>query len=134
MKQLTIDGTPVAKGRPRFGRYGAYTPEKTQEYEEYIKACWIAKFGCICPSGEPLKVDIVFYMQIPKRANKKQRTEMIEGRIRHMKKPDTDNLIKAVLDALNGIAYKDDSQIYKITAEKKYSENARTEISIKEVN
>ena len=81
-----------------------------------------------------MKVDIVFYMQIPKRANKKQRTEMIEGRIRHMKKPDTDNLIKAVLDALNGIAYKDDSQIYKITAEKKYSENARTEISIKEVN
>ena len=130
--KITIPGTPVAKGRPRLGRYGTYTPKKTQEYEEYIKACWIAKFGRICPTDKPLAVKVIFYMPIPKSANKKQKTEMAEGRIQHTKKPDTDNLIKSVLDALNGIAYKDDSMIYKLTAIKKYSEKARTELTIEE--
>ena len=60
MKQLTIDGVPVAKGRPRLGRYGTYTPKKTQEYEEYVKMCWVAKYGSIQPSEQPLEMNIVF--------------------------------------------------------------------------
>ena len=133
MKQLTIDGVPVAKGRPRFGRYGTYTPKKTQEYEEYVKMCWLAKYGSIQPSEQSLEVNIVFYLPIPKNVNKKQRAEMLNGKIKHTKKPDIDNLIKSVLDALNGIAYSDDSKIIKVAAEKQYSEKPRTEIQISEV-
>lgn len=133
MKQLTIDGVPVAKGRPRLGRYGTYTPKKTQEYEEYVKMCWVAKYGSIQPSEQSLEVNIVFYLPIPKSVNKKQRAEMLDGRIKHTKKPDIDNLIKSVLDALNGIAYSDDSKIIKVAAEKQYSEKPRTEIQISEV-
>lgn len=134
MKQLTIDGVPVAKGRPRFGRYGAYTPKKTQEYEEYVKMCWFAKYGGVQPSEQSLEVNVVFYLPIPKSVNKKQRAEMLDGKIKHTKKPDIDNLIKSVLDALNGIAYSDDSKIIKVAAEKQYSEKPRTELIIKEVN
>lgn len=134
MKQLTIDGVPVAKGRPRFGRYGAYTPEKTQEYEEYVKMCWFAKYGGVQPSKQSLEVNVVFYLPIPKSVNKKQRAEMLDGKIKHTKKPDIDNLIKSVLDALNGIAYSDDSKIIRVAAEKQYSEKPRTELIIKEVN
>lgn len=133
MKQLTIDGVPVAKGRPRLGRYGTYTPKKTQEYEKYVKMCWFAKYGGIQPSEQSLEVNIVFYLPIPKSVNKKQRAEMLDGRIKHTKKPDIDNLIKSVLDALNGIAYSDDSKIIKVAAEKQYSEKPRTEIQISEV-
>lgn len=133
MKQLTIDGVPVAKGRPRLGRYGTYTPKKTQEYEEYVKMCWFAKYGGVQPSEQSLEVNIVFYLPIPKSVNKKQRAEMLDGKIKHTKKPDIDNLIKSVLDALNGIAYSDDSKIIKVAAEKQYSEKPRTEIQISEV-
>lgn len=132
MKQLTIDGVPVAKGRPRLGRYGTYTPKKTQEYEEYVKMCWVAKYGSIQPSEQPLEMNIVFYMPIPKSYSKKQRAEMLNGRIKHTKKPDIDNLIKSVLDALNGLAYADDSQIIKVTAVKRYAETGSTELTIKE--
>lgn len=133
MKQLKIDGVPVAKGRPRLGRYGTYTPKKTQEYEEYVKMCWVAKYGSIQPSEQSLEVNIVFYMPIPKSYSKKQRAEILSGRLKHTKKPDIDNLIKSVLDALNGIAYSDDSKIIKVAAEKQYSEKPRTEIQISEV-
>lgn len=134
MKQLTIDGVPVAKGRPRLGRYGTYTPKKTQKYEEYVKACWVSKYGAIQPAEQPLEVNIVFYMPIPKSVNKKRKAEILSGRLKHTKKPDIDNLIKSVLDALNGLAYADDSKIIKVAVEKQYSEKPRTELSIKEVN
>lgn len=132
MKQLTIDGVPVAKGRPRLGRYGTYTPKKTQEYEEYVKMCWVAKYGAIQPSEQPLEMNIVFYMPIPKGYSKKQKAEILSGRLKHIKKPDVDNLIKSVLDALNGLAYADDSQIIKVTAVKRYAETGSTELTIKE--
>lgn len=132
MKQLTIDGVPVAKGRPRLGRYGTYTPKKTQEYEEYVKMCWVAKYGGIQPSEQPLEVNIVFYMPIPKSYSKKQRAEILNGRLKPTKKPDIDNLIKSVLDALNGLVYADDSQIIKVTAVKRYAETGSTELTIKE--
>ena len=134
MKHLTIDGVPVAKGRPRLGRYGTYTPKKTQEYEEYVKMCWVAKYGGVQPLQQSLEVNVVFYLPIPKSVNKKQRAEMLDGKIKHTKKPDIDNLIKSVLDALNGIAYSDDSKIIRVAAEKQYSEKPKTELIIKEVN
>lgn len=132
MKQLTIDGVPVAKGRPRLGRYGTYTPKKTQEYQEYVKMCWVAKYGSIQPSEQPLEMNIVFYMPIPKSYSKKQRAEILNGRLKPTKKPDIDNLIKSVLDALNGLVYADDSQIIKVTAVKRYAETGSTELTIKE--
>ena len=96
--------------------------------------CWVAKYGGIQPSEQPLEIDIVFYMPIPKSYSKKQKAEILSGRLKHTKKPDIDNLTKSVLDALNGLAYADDSKIIKVAAEKQYSEKPRTELSIKEVS
>ena len=132
--KLTIQGTPVAKGRPRLGRYGTYTPKKTQEYEEYIKACWIAEFGRICPIDKPLAVKLVFYMPIPKSATKRARNEITQGILKHTKKPDLDNMAKAVLDALNRLAYKDDSQIYSLTLYKTYDDTPCIIVTIKEMD
>lgn len=131
MKQLTIDGVPVAKGRPRLGRYGTYTPKKTQEYEEYVKACWVSKYGAIQPSEQPLEVYIVFYMPMGKSWTKRK-TEEYKGRL-HTNKPDIDNLVKAVLDGLNGVAYKDDKQIGTLSVVKRWAVVGKTEVWIKEV-
>jgi Holliday junction resolvase RusA-like endonuclease len=55
---------------------------------------------------------------------------MAEGKIRPAKKPDADNIMKAIADALNGIAYKDDSQIVNVTITKWYSDTPRVEVAI----
>jgi Holliday junction resolvase RusA-like endonuclease len=58
---------------------------------------------------------------------------MVEGKIRHTKKCDADNLAKSILDALNGIAYYDDSQVCELLVRKYYSDNPRVEILISEI-
>ena len=52
---------------------------------------------------------------------KKALKQIEEGTLKHTKKPDLDNLGKAVLDALNEIAFTDDSHITKLTLVKRYS-------------
>ena len=58
---------------------------------------------------------------------------MLWNKIRPTKKPDIDNIIKAVLDALNGVAYKDDTQVVQVMATKKYRDKAFVEVAIFEL-
>ena len=58
---------------------------------------------------------------------------MIKGRLFSTKKPDADNIIKIILDALNCVAYRDDAQICKVYFEKMYAEKPETKIIIKEI-
>ena len=123
-----IYGVPVAKGRPRLGKYGTYTPEKTVNYETLVKTIYQTE-------GHPkhdgaIGIIIKAYMPIPKSTSKKQRQQMIDGDIRPTKRPDWDNFGKIVSDALNGIAWDDDSQIIAGTVEKWYAEEPRAEITI----
>lgn len=130
--KITIPGNPVAKGRPRVGKFGTYTPKKTEDFESYVKYCWAAEYGSIKPSDKPLDVSIIFDMPIPKSASKKAKASMDIGETKHVKKPDLDNMAKAVLDSLNGLAYIDDSQIFSLTLYKTYSEQPGTFLKITE--
>ena len=117
---FTIPGEPVAKGRPRMTRTGrAYTPSKTRLYEAHIQDLWRAKSAPTLPTGQPLMVFVDAYFSVPKSVSKKQRMQM-EG-APHIKKPDADNVAKAVLDALNGLAFDDDSRICVLSATKQYT-------------
>ena len=49
------------------------------------------------------------------------------------KKPDSDNIIKIILDGLNGVCYHDDAQICRVIFEKKYAEIPETKITIMEL-
>ena len=122
-----IPGEPRGKGRPRFSRRNgcvtAYTPQKTSEYEnlvkwEYRQACGPERFA----DDERLSLQIFAFYSIPKSASKKDRALMCRGIIRPAKKPDMDNVIKIIADSLNGIAYKDDSQIVDASVRKFYAE------------
>lgn len=133
MREFTILGQPVAKGRPRVTRWGSYTPEKTVNYENLVKFSYIEKYKDEEVLDSALAIDIRFCFQIPKSTSKRNRELMLKGEIRPAKKPDIDNCIKSITDALNTIAYKDDNQIVEVVAHKWYSDEPRADVVIKEL-
>jgi Holliday junction resolvase RusA-like endonuclease len=132
--KFIIHAAPKPKGRPRVTRSGhAFTPKATREYEQLIVSEWEIQHGKATPIENPIAVRVMFYMPIPKATSNKARERMAAGLEVPVKKPDIDNLLKAVLDALNGKAYQDDNQIVDILAEKRYSDEPRTEVFISEI-
>ena len=134
---LTIPGEPKGKGRPRFSRVGAhvrtYTPEATASYENLIKVAYMTLVNFKFPDDTPLRIEIDAYFAIPKSVSKKNRELMLSDSLRPLKKPDNDNILKVVCDALNGIAYRDDVQIAETDVRKYYSDNPRIEVRIGEI-
>lgn len=124
-----IEGEPVAKARPRVtmigGRARAYTPKKSADWEKHIRASLQCR-----PTDVPVALKIQFYMPIPKSYSKAKRQQAIDGLMLPSKKPDIDNLIKAVMDALNGYAWLDDNQVVQVSAVKRYSETAGVWIEV----
>lgn len=129
---IIIPGEPIPKGRPRMTRTGhTYTPARTRRYEKAIADAWREQ------SGEHLtgaiRAAIRAYFKIPSSQKKAVQEKMGAGLIRPTKRPDLDNIIK-ILDALNGLAYDDDSQIVEIRAEKFYGTEPRLEINLEEIH
>ncbi len=137
--KFCVQGEPVGKGRPKFcgradGRRRAYTPQKTADYENRIRFAYIKKScGVRFGDDKELKVHISAYYRIADSVTKGKRERMRNGDIRPTKKPDIDNVVKIVLDGLNRIAYKDDTQVVSLVCEKYYSENPRVEVEISEI-
>lgn len=134
MIKFTIEGPPVAKGRPKFARRGnfvsTYTPAKTKTYEDRVKTAARYAMDGLKPLEGDLSVFLKFYMPIPQSSTKAFKTACITEEHGHIKKPDLDNLFKSVTDGMNGIVYVDDSQISCATLEKVYSDNPRVEVLI----
>lgn len=138
-----VPGEPAGKGRPRFSirksRDGGSfvsvrTPDKTVVYENLIKLEYEHQTGRHrFPDDSMLEMEIEAYYGIPKSASKKRRGAMLVGEIRPVKKPDADNVVKAVADALNDIAYKDDTQIVDCSIHKFYDTEPRVVVTITEV-
>jgi len=133
--ELIIPGKPIAKKRPRFVRrgkfVGTYNDQETEE-GRFILEVKSQLSGYDIITG-PVKLTTTFFMPIPKSTSKKKKAQMLRGEIKHSKKPDFDNLVKFVCDCLNGIIWKDDSQVYISSVLKMYSENPMTVITILEV-
>ena len=129
---ITIPGNPVGKQRPRFGKGFTYTPKDTVNYENWVRTCFLNQEGRML-EGE-LKAEIICYYSIPKSASKKKAAAMKEGNIRPIKKPDLDNIAKIILDSLNGMAYKDDSQIVELSIKKYYGEQPLVRLCLEEID
>lgn len=134
--KFTVLGEPRGKQRPRVTRKGnTYTPAETVQYEnlvrmEYRRQCGDYRF----PDDAALDMRIMAYYAIPKSASKKKRQEMLEHRIRSLKKVDCDNAVKIVADSLNMIAYRDDVQIVDCQIRKFYSSEPRIVVTIQEAS
>lgn len=125
---------PVPKGRPRFRRTGkfihSYTPPTTQRFESQIHDYYVDNCGDFYDGA--IKVYLIFHMPIPVSISKKKKLLMVSNTTKHIKRPDGDNLAKSILDALNGIAYADDSQITILHIEKRYGEQVGISLKITE--
>lgn len=137
---FTIPGKPQGKARartfynPKTNGMSSITPEKTVLYENLISTCYMQAAGEErFPDDSYLLIRIQAYFEPPKSASKKAKVEMLEGKILPAKKPDIDNIIKAVLDALNGVAYRDDTQVTELHARKRYGEIPRVEVILQEI-
>ncbi len=133
---FTVMGEPKGKQRAKTYRHGNFTktvtPEQTVVYEnlialEYRRQCKDFHFE----DKEMLAITIEAHFSIPKSVSKKNRALMIEKALRPVKKPDGDNIIKVVCDALNGLAYHDDAQIVDMVVRKYYAESPKLVISIR---
>lgn len=129
-----VPGEPRGKGRPRFNRNTgvAYTPEETRSYEKKIANCYRQqlkdyRFG----DDEYIAIEVTAFYPIPKSATKKSLALIDEGKILPKKKPDIDNVLKVVLDAINGYAYKDDSQVVAVSGSKYYGATPRLVVKMK---
>lgn len=128
---FTVLGEPVGKARQRVTRFGTYTPQATVLYEnliktEYRRQCNDHRFD----DKQPLCMEVKAEYMIPASASKAKRAAMARGEIRPMKKPDWDNVGKVVSDALNKLAYRDDTQIVDCTVRKFYSERPKITVKI----
>lgn len=134
MTSFTVHGEPQGKARPRAVRQSGtmhiYTPQKTKDYEREIAMAY--KTQCSGMFSGAVEVEIHAYYTIPKSASRKRVLDMVSDIERPTKKPDGDNIAKAVCDALNGIAYKDDSQVVDLTVRKYYSKFPRVQVFISE--
>ena len=132
MIELTIPGECVPKGRPRFTRTGrAYTPAKTKNYEALVKH--YAYQLNIEPLKGALKVELIVYKAVPKSYSKIKRANCLKNKHLPQVKPDLDNYIKSVLDALNGVLFDDDNQICELVAKKLYGEEPKVELKIEKM-
>ena len=130
--EIWVEGEPVAKARPRMTRGGhVYTPHRTIDAENAIRREW-QKAKAREITG-PVAINCVFYLQTPKNWSKARKALAEEGEILPEKVPDVDNLVKTVLDALNGLAFQDDKQVCRISAAKRYALVPGTVIRVREI-
>ena len=133
---FTVPGVPVGQGRPRFANGRAYKDKKDATNEAVIaSACLQASIETGVPlpahpkEGTGFDVTIYACYPIAKNLSQEKRRQIADGKRFPTRKPDIDNIIKAVLDALSGKAWVDDSAVTSVLAEKYYGE-PRLEVSI----
>lgn len=136
MVSFTVYGEPVAQGRPKFttvsGHAKAYDPEKSANYKSHVRYEAL-KVRPDKPLEGALSLTVTAYRSIPKAFSNKKRNLAMIGEIRPTTKPDLDNVIKGIKDALKGVIWNDDSQVVELSGAKNYSDVPRVEIEVKAV-
>ncbi len=137
LANFTVMGEAVGKGRPKFARRGnfvtAYTPAKTKDYEALVQEAATKAMRGVAPCSGSIQVNMQIYVEPPKSWSKIKRNSALLGDIKPSTKPDIDNVIKGVFDAMNGIVFLDDKQICSLSVAKAYNETARVEVRVYEV-
>lgn len=125
----------IGKQRPRYSNKTRrmYTPTATRSFEEKVKWAFTQKYNIATkPSEKAFKAKITAVFEPPKSLSKKKQEELL-FKINYTKKPDADNIAKAILDSLNGLAYKDDSQVSALLILKDYGTENKICVELEEI-
>jgi Holliday junction resolvase RusA-like endonuclease len=128
---FTVPGEPRGKARARSTRGGHhYTPQSTKDYEALVASIAAPFMRGREPHEGPVEVNIDAYFGVPKSFKGKKLDDANNARIRCVKKPDYDNINKIICDAMNGIVYKDDSQVADGSTTKRYYITPHVEVEV----
>ena len=141
--EFFVPGAPVGKGRPRAARRGTgvvmFTPEKTAGYEALVAAT--ASNAMRAEAGPlftgplftgPLEAVLEMRIPIPASWSKAHKAAALAGAELPTSKPDIDNVAKAILDACNGVVFRDDAQVAMLVATKAFSDEPGVRVVIRE--
>lgn len=134
---ISLAGEPQGKGRARAflrgGHIGHYTPEKTRTYEGMIRSAAMDAIGNKPPFEDPVEFVMRAIFPVPASWSGKKRDRAMTGEIKPGKKPDLDNIAKAWNDALNGVVYRDDALICRMTLDKRYGPQALVVVTVRPI-
>ena len=131
---FTVPGAPQGKGRPRIGKVGAharmFTPAKTVAYEGLVAhAAQVAMDGRP-PIDAACRCVVSIMLPIPASWSQKKQREAQAGIIRPTTKPDTDNVVKALFDGMNGVVWRDDVLCVDVHAAKYYHSTPHVDVHV----
>lgn len=130
MIEVRIPGKPFGKKRHRVGTVGgkarAFNPAENRSFEQTVAALAQPLFPA--PIEGPVKLRIVAIFEIPKSWSKKRQAAALDTH--HIQKPDADNILKAVKDGLNRVAWPDDCRVADERCVKRWGRYAETIVQV----
>jgi Holliday junction resolvase RusA-like endonuclease len=125
---LNVAHAPYGKARAGWGRAGSFKDSKTEVAELAIRNAWIESGAPMWPKGTPISIGVTCRFSRPIGHTKADgialTTAGINAGLFATKKPDADNIMKTVMDALNKYAYFDDAQVVHIALVKLWTNGA----------
>lgn len=132
MITFSVPGVPVAKGRPRFstasGFVRAHSPAKTVNYETLVRVSAQRAMLGRPPMSGPIRLSILIVLPIPTSWSKEKQRKAVAGEVLPTKKPDMDNVVKALCDGMNSVVFRDDSNVVDLNVTKRYGQVPRADI------
>ena len=129
---FVLDGKPIAWGRARRNGATYFTAPKEARYRDAIRHAAKAQTRGQVVSGAVI-VTVEAVLPVPTSYTKAHRRLALDGDKMPTGRPDVDNYAKIVMDALNGIAWKDDSQVVELRASKRYGEHPYLRVTVNAV-
>lgn len=136
-----VPGEVRGQGRPRTAIRGGYasiydSPEdKANKHNIQLyaaEAMTSAEHGNLISSPKTgISVEILCYVKVPETMSKKRKEMAYRGEIRPLRKPDLDNVMKAVLDACNGVVWRDDKEVTKALICRYYSDRPKLVVMVR---
>ena len=134
--KFTVPGPAVPQGRPIFttrsGKRWAIDPPRSREYKAKVRACAMSAGKPSLITGA-VRLLVLEYRPIPKSWSNRKQEAAREGRLYPTTRPDFDNIIKAITDALNGVFWEDDRQVVDGHVRQFYSDDPRVVVEVEEV-
>lgn len=134
---FTFEIEPIPQLRPRTSTRGGhvrvYDQPKVKQYKNLLHGLVTEQYKKPPLTGA-LSVSLLFYRPVQKSISNVERQRRLSNQHKSVVKPDTDNYIKSTLDAFNGVLWEDDSQIVKLTAEKRYAEKGKIIITVTQLD
>ena len=135
---INIPGRAVPQARPRFARHGGrvvtYEPKQCAYYKELVQYCAVHQCGLTYDNtlyAGPVEIIVTERREPPSRWSKAKRLLAFAGEIMPIVKPDTDNILKIIKDALTGLMWIDDAQVVSDKVAKVYADAANVEVIVR---